>query len=113
MKESTAKAIGKRIKQYRKEKGFSQDKLSECVGLSSHYISAIERGVNSPKLPVLVNIMNILEVSADEIFVDVCNKSSLIKTNTLSEKIEHLQNKEKKRILGIIEYLINDAQQND
>lgn len=36
--------IGKRIKEYRKRSGLTQEALAEKVQLSAHYVSAVECG---------------------------------------------------------------------
>ena len=52
------KAIGKRIQELRKQKGVTQDELSEAVGISPHYLSSLERGLHNIKLETLVKMLN-------------------------------------------------------
>ena len=40
--------IGSRIQEIRNKKGITQDQLSEKVGISSKYLSSIERGEENP-----------------------------------------------------------------
>jgi len=40
--------IGPRIQEIRNKKGVTQDQLSEKVGISSKYLSSIERGKENP-----------------------------------------------------------------
>lgn len=58
-------AIGSRIKAERKRLGISQEKLSEIIGVSPHYIYEIERGMKAMSLETLINIINALEISSD------------------------------------------------
>ena len=63
-------SIGKRIKHYRAEKGFSQDKLAELVSTTYKHISNIETGVKGPSIEMLILIANALDVSADDLLTD-------------------------------------------
>ena len=63
--------IGKRIKFAREKMEITQEQLSNLVGLSKNYISAIERGVKTPQLKTLIDIINILHLSPDILFQDV------------------------------------------
>ena len=50
------KTIGKRIKEKRLDRSWSQENLSEKVGLSPVYIGMIERGEKQPKLETFIRI---------------------------------------------------------
>ena len=106
------KLIGKRIKMYRMAKGLTQEELAEKIGLSRNYYSAAERGVYSLNLDKVVEIINILDCSADEIFADVINNGYKIKTTILSEKLSSLPKDEQERILSIVDTLVTTANHN-
>lgn len=101
--------IGKRIQEYRKKKGVTQEQLSEFLDISPHYLSALERGIYNIKLETLVKILNYLDCSADEIFCDVVNKSFAVTPTRLSEKLEALPREEQERILAVVDTMINSA----
>lgn len=61
------KAIGQRIRQYRKLKKLSQEELSEKIGISPTHMSHIETGGTKLSLPVLVEIAKSLNVSTDNL----------------------------------------------
>ncbi len=103
------KEIGKRIKYYRKQSGLTQEQLGEKVDLSTTYISAVERGMYSISLNKLVDILNCLGYSADDVFGDVLICRNKYKASELSEKIEKLPKDEQSRILQVLETLINTA----
>ncbi len=54
--------LGEAVRTTRKEAGFSQEKLAEKAGLSTVFISRIERGVESPTVDNLVKIAKALGV---------------------------------------------------
>jgi transcriptional regulator with XRE-family HTH domain len=62
------KLIGSRIKHLRKAKGLSQEELSEKVGLSSKYLSSIERGNENPTLDTFMKLAQALNVEIYELF---------------------------------------------
>lgn len=68
--------IGKRLKNARKTKGFTQEKLVEKMGVSIAYLSKVETGRIHINLERLSQICGILEVSEGEILNGVANNSS-------------------------------------
>ena len=103
------KIIGKRIQEFRKKRGMTQEELSEFIDISPHYLSALERGIYNIKLETLVKILNCLDCSADEVFCDVVNKSFALTTNRLSKKLEELSPEEQEKILAVVDTMINNA----
>ena len=71
------KRIGKRIKQCRERLGLSQEAFAEKTGLTPNYISTVERGMSFPRCEKLIVLLNGLEVSADAIFCDVVEHSTV------------------------------------
>lgn len=59
------KIIGERIKEARKEKGWSQEKLSEEIDVTTVYISRVERGGSGINLKRLAQISKALDVSLE------------------------------------------------
>lgn len=68
--------IGNRIKQARKLKGMTQEKLAEEMNLSIAFLSRIERGNSQINLKRLSQICEILDVSEGEILNGSSSKSS-------------------------------------
>ncbi len=48
--------VGRNLKKYRKEAGFSQEGLALECGLHRTYVSGVERGVRNPTVVVLEQI---------------------------------------------------------
>ena len=103
------KKIGKQIQRYRKKKGLTQDEFSEMIGVTSHHLSSYERGLYNIKLEVLVQMMNILDCSADDLFCDVVNKSASARASRLSEELDGLPPEEREKILDVVETMIKNA----
>ena len=62
-----SEAIGKTIKNLRKQKGVSQEKLADAIDSHQVYISEIERGLKMPSLSILYEIAKIFGVSLTEL----------------------------------------------
>ncbi len=62
------KLLGKRIKEIRKSKKYTQEQLSEMVGIETSSLSGIESGRFFPSLHVLDKISGVLEVELVEFF---------------------------------------------
>ena len=60
--------IGSRIQEIRNKKGITLDQLSEKVGISSKYLSSIERGKENPTLNTILKLAQSLDVMPDEFF---------------------------------------------
>ena len=59
--------IGGRIRAERKKQGISQEKLAEMVDVGTTHISHIETGNTIPSLKTFIAIINVLNLSADEL----------------------------------------------
>ncbi len=54
--------VGINLRKFRRERGFSQEKLAFECGLHRTYISGVERGVRNPTVLVLEAIAKALEI---------------------------------------------------
>jgi len=62
--------IGRNIRKYRKQKGWSQEELAFECGLHRTYIGSIERGERNITVLNLITIQNELEVKISDLFPD-------------------------------------------
>lgn len=58
------------LKENRRKCGFSQEKLAEKAGVSTHYISMIEMARNFPKSEIIERLANALGIEVHELFLD-------------------------------------------
>jgi len=65
---TTKKLLGERIKELRRAKKLSQDKLSEQIGIDPKHLSRIEVGSSYPSLSTLGKIATALHVEIKEFF---------------------------------------------
>lgn len=59
------KESGTRIKDLRKEKGFTQEKVSEQIGISCDGYKQIENGRNGAKIDTLILIAELFDTTLD------------------------------------------------
>lgn len=103
------KAIGKRIKTAREKKGMTQEQLAELVNLSPMHVSVIERGNKLPRLETLINIANILDVSADVLLQDVVNNQIKLHTSEASDLIAQLSREDQRRVLAALHSFVETS----
>lgn len=63
-----AKIIGQRIRNYRTQKGLSQEKLAELAGCHPTYIGQLERGEKNATLESVETIASAMDISLSELF---------------------------------------------
>ena len=103
------KAIGRRIKAAREKKQLTQEQLAELVDLSTMHVSVIERGVKLPKLETLINIANVLDVSADVLLQDVINNRAEIFSSEVSTLMNKLPQEDQQRVLAALRSFIDST----
>lgn len=96
------KGIGKQIKIARERKRLTQEQLAELVDLSPMHVSVIERGVKLPKLETLINIANVLDVSADTLLQDVVKNQTKLFSSEASELVSQLPKDDQYRVLAAL-----------
>ena len=60
------KRIGRFLKELRKEKGLTQEQLSELLGVTNRSVSRWENGVNMPDFDLVIELTNYFGVSVEE-----------------------------------------------
>jgi transcriptional regulator with XRE-family HTH domain len=85
------KEIGAFLKQLRNEKGITQERLAEILGVSGRTVSRWETGANLPDLSILVEISEYYDVEIKEILNG-------------ERKSENMDNKLKETLLKVADY---------
>ncbi|MBQ8460085.1 helix-turn-helix transcriptional regulator [bacterium] len=90
------KQLGQKIKEIRKRKKVTQEKLAEVIDVDFGYISKLEVGQNYPSIQTLDKIADALGVNISEFFINIneseidSEKEILNILKTLSDKEKHL-----------------------
>lgn len=104
-----ARKVGRRIQEVRKSRGLTQAVLSEMLDLSTNYISNIECGFKTPRLNTFVAIANALECDANILLCDILDTTTRQESGLVSEKLLALPAEEQRRILRILEVMIDET----
>ena len=94
--------IGSRIREIRKSKKMTQERLAELSGVEPSNISHIERAATKLSLPTLVSIANALEVTLDEIVYDNLSKSTHVSVKLIDELLADCTPEELKALAEVI-----------
>lgn len=84
--------LGKRIKEIRKKRGLTQEKLAELAGIEIPSLSNIENGKNYPNNDTLEKLSDALSLRPYELYMFDYYKS---KDELINEMIQAMQNNEK------------------
>lgn len=68
--------LGKRIKEYRRIKGYSQAKLAELSKVSVSYIAKVEVGIRKLNLESAVNICEAFDITLNQLLVGNTNPTN-------------------------------------
>lgn len=104
-------AIGNKILNLRKERGWSQQKLAQKIGTSGPIIGRYERGEMVPSVEVAKKLADTFGITLDYL-VDDTGGVTEIKDKVMLErliKIEGLDQEEKKTVVHVIDSLLRDA----
>ena len=93
-------ALGNRIKEVRINKKITQETLAEITGLTTNYISIIERAKGIASIETIVKIANALEISMDFLFQDnISNFKNGDNDEEIISLLKQLSSKEKTYIV--------------
>ena len=95
-------SIGRRIKEIRTARGWTQARLAEESGIEPSNVSHIERAATKLSLPTLISIANALNVTLDEIVYGSLIKSDHVSTNILNGLLSDCSPNELKAIAEIV-----------
>lgn len=70
-------ALGKRISTFRSASGLTQEQFCEKLNVSRKHISQIEAAISRPSLETLVDIANVLNISADDLYASIAPQIAL------------------------------------
>lgn len=60
--------LGEQIRKYRKQKGYSQGKLAELLGVKRYTVDAWERNRSTPDEAMMIKIADVLGIQVDDLY---------------------------------------------
>ena len=101
-------ALGKRIRESRIKKGYTQQDLADRADIGAVYISEIERGIKMPSLNIFIKIIDALDVSADYILRDEISSGKEYICMEITEKLLVLTPSQRKTATDILNAYLNN-----
>ena len=104
-----AGVIGRRIRSYRMQMGFSQEQLAERSNLHATYIGQLEREEKNATLESIEKVAAALDVSLSELFenTEAYRKNKVQDEMRIFELIHGVPAVQQKKILRILEILVD------
>jgi transcriptional regulator with XRE-family HTH domain len=68
--QTVAQLFGASLRKIRKERDLTQEEVAELTGLSTNFVSELERGLKAPGLVTVVNLSKALRVSVHDLLAD-------------------------------------------
>ena len=99
------KMIGSRIKEHRRAKGYTQEKLAEQLDVSVGYVSQVERGITHISLDLLAEISTVLDCDIAVLVTGSAVNSEKYMQDEIWRRISRLNSGDKQLALGFLELL--------
>ena len=101
-------ALGKKLREARQNKGYTQQTLAEIADIGNVYLGEIERGSKMPSLNIFVKLIEALDVSADYILRDELTSGKEYIYDEITQRLINLTPKQRKTAADILDaYLRN------
>lgn len=95
-------ALGKKLREVRQEKGYTQHALAESAGIGNVYLGEIERGLKMPSLNIFIKLIEALDISADYILRDELSSGEQYIYDEITQKLKNLTPKQRKTAADIL-----------
>ena len=99
--------LGKRIRESRISRGFTQLELADRAQIGVVYLSEIERGIKMPSMNIFVKLIDALEVSADYVLRDELPSGKEFICTEITEKLLVLTPGQRNAAAAILDAYIN------
>ena len=106
---SIRKALGRRIKQLRKDKSWTQKELAKQVGTSPAQLNKYESGLNTPPLDRLAMLAEVLHTSVDFLIGGQHSDDLPIHNKRLIQRlqcIEEFDSEEREVVIKVLDAMI-------
>lgn len=97
--------LGRKIKEERIERGYTQEELGEKIDSTGAYIGQIERGERNASMGKIVLIAEALNVSIDYLTGNFCFGETKSIDGKIVEELKDATNKQKELMMDIIKII--------
>ena len=100
--------IGKRIRKYRKEKGWTQEQLAEAIEKTAKHVGNLENAKTQMSLECCIDIAAALQISPNYLLVD--NLEGEVQGEILDDELLELYHRcplnQRKKFLRVMEFFL-------
>ena len=100
--------LGAKIREVRKECGYTQEKLAEMADIGTMYLGEIERGEKMPSLKIFIQLIESMNVSADYILRNELSSGKEYVFDEITKRLDKLTPKQRKAARDILDAYINN-----
>ena len=100
--------FGFRLRETRRQKGYTLQSLAQKAGTAAVYLGEIERGLKMPSLNSFIKITEALDVSADYLLRDELSSGRAYIYDEIAEKLRYLTPKQRKTAADILDAYIKN-----
>lgn len=100
--------FGFRLRETRRQKGYTLQSLAQKAGTGAVYLGEIERGLKMPSLNSFIRIAETLEVPADYLLRGELSSGSGYIYDEITEKLQKLTPKQRKTAADILDAYIKN-----
>lgn len=83
--EVNQKRLGDAIREVRMRRGYTQERLAEILDITPSHLKQMESGKRNPSVPLLFEMMKILDFSVDALVFPEREQNNVIHTDGLTE----------------------------
>lgn len=99
--------VGQRLRNMRKDKGYTVEKIAVKMEVSVSHINQIERGSRNMSLDMLFKYLSVLETDPNSILID---KPVNNDENVIEMRLRKLPMQEQNYLRKVIDYMIKSSQ---
>ena len=106
-------AFGKRLKELRKQKGWTQKELANKLDIRYSHLNKYENGMHAPPLEKLIQLADIFDVSLDYLVKGLPMEESPIRNEMLFKRFKTLEtfdDEDKATVINVIDAIIAKRQ---
>ena len=101
-------SLGKRLRETRIQKGYTQQALAKAADIGVVYLGEIERGLKMPSMSIFIKIVETLDISADYVLRDELTSGSPFICSEISDKLKNLTPRQRKAAADILDAYIKN-----
>jgi len=103
-------ALGKKLRDARQKKGYTQQALAEIADIGNVYLGEIERGLKMPSLNTFIKLIEALDISADYILRDELTSGKEYLYEEIAQKMRNLTPRQRKTAIDILDAYLQNLQ---